>query len=485
MNASGETAPGGTGTLLGTPNPAGTGRGWLWAALALGLLRFLHLGQWSLWFDEAATVSDAWHGMDPSNPLGYGIIRLFADLLDSRSPQVLRFPAAAAGWLCIPLSWWAFRPILGERRSTLVALLVAASPWALYWSQNARFYTMAGALTLTGTGLFIRGIMAGRLLDTLIALAVVLSAAGFHLTAVPYCAALIAAAWLARLPNPAGITLRPLILVGGLVLLIASPWVWSSFAGFIRAKETAGWESLRLLILSTGYSLTPTIGLAALIGGCACYRSSPWGRMLLFIPVLGGLLASSAALLATSSAQYVFVFLPAICALAAWPLDSNPASHAAPNLSRKAQALWLALTLLPSLWGSTAYFTHHHGQRPRYREAYALAQESLEAEAPKTGRILGMQAAVGEFYLAPLNTALRWPIKVESLSRYQPGQWKRVLAEPGPVWIVLRPAFLDLWAPRPRMNFLKTLENDCQLIERFQVSMVGRDLDVELWLRPE
>ena len=109
------TAPGGD-----QGGSQGAWRAWLCLAGVLGLVRLLRLGEWSLWFDEAVTVADAWHGEDLKNPLGYLVVRAFGQLSEAPEAYFLRLPAALAGWLTIPLTWWAFRGVAGDRPDQLL-----------------------------------------------------------------------------------------------------------------------------------------------------------------------------------------------------------------------------------------------------------------------------------------------------------------------------------------------------------------------------
>src|SRR6188768_1048461 len=105
------------------PNPD---RYWVWflgTALALGLLRFFRLGDWSLWIDEAYTLNDSRDVLAglarPGNPLGYWAAGWTMRLLGDQGEFALRLSSALAGWLAIPLTFWAFLPFAGRRRAAL------------------------------------------------------------------------------------------------------------------------------------------------------------------------------------------------------------------------------------------------------------------------------------------------------------------------------------------------------------------------------
>jgi len=454
------------------------GRWWPWllAACGFGLLRFHRLGQWSLWYDEAVTVADAWHGEGMANPLGYALVRLVAGLLGGPEPLALRAPAAVAGWLAIPLTWWAFRPVAGDRRAALAALLLALSSWALYWSQNARFYTLAQAAGLLGTGLFLRGMLGGAsarsgLARVIIGLAIVVLGAGFHPTAALVAGALVLAAGLAGFQGAAGRLARRALVVGVVFALAFTPWGLGAFGRFVASKDTAGLGSVAHLIKSTGFFLSPALALAAVVGATQAWRSGPAARVLVLLPVLAGVSAAGLALFAASSAQYVFVLLPAICLLAAWPVDAFPGP---------ARLAWGLVLSAPLLTGTYLYFAVRHGERPRWEEAYRYAWE----QRGERDLLLGMQAAVGEYYLVQGATDLRRPTSVAWIDRTNSRAWTRWAVGERPLWVVVRPEFLQLWEPGERAAFEAFLREECRLARRFPVRMEARDLDVEVWHRP-
>lgn len=456
--------------------PSGRWRPWLLVACVFGLLRFHRLGEWSLWYDEAVTVADAWHGTGMANPLGYALVRLVADLLGGPDPAALRLPAAVAGWLCIPLTWWAFRTVAGDRRAAIAAFLMATSSWALYWSQNARFYTLAQGLGLLGTGVFLRALLRaddlrGRELWAVLGLALIGAGAAFHPTAALLGGALVLAAGLCGLEGASGQLARRAFMGGAIVAAACTPWALAAFGRFVVAKDTAGLGSALHLVKSTGFFLTPVVGLAALVGGLQAWRGDASSRLLVLLPLLGGLVTAWLAFFAASSAQYVFVLLPAFCLLAAWPAE---------GLRPAGRLTWGLLLAAPLATGSLLYFSVRHGERPRWEEAYRHAWE----QRGPGDLLLGMQASVGEFYLAPGSTDLRRPTTVAWLDRTNTHTWTRWAQRDRPLWLVVRPEFLQLWEPSDRAAFEEFLRRECRLSRRFPVRMEARDLDVEVWHRP-
>jgi mannosyltransferase len=105
---------------------------WLLAAITLGafVLRFYKLGEWSFWIDEIFTIDRA-KEIGPLNRLPS------VSLITTSS--VLR--TALIGILTIPILYFPIKKLFGQTTALLAILFLAISPWHIYWSQNARFYT--------------------------------------------------------------------------------------------------------------------------------------------------------------------------------------------------------------------------------------------------------------------------------------------------------------------------------------------------------
>jgi hypothetical protein len=82
-----------------------------------------------LWADGAQLDKVNWDNVSEWQALG---VRPFG----------ARIGSCLVGILTIPLLGFASRRLLGERTALIAALLLAVSPWHLFWSQAARFYSL-------------------------------------------------------------------------------------------------------------------------------------------------------------------------------------------------------------------------------------------------------------------------------------------------------------------------------------------------------
>jgi mannosyltransferase len=470
-------------------------------ALILGLVRFWKLAEWSLWFDETATWTDLFVGIDGgeiSNPLGYWLIGATVRALGGIPDEfALRFLPALAGWATIPLSWWAFRSIAGDRRASAAALLVAASSWHVYWSQNARFYTFAMAVSLAGTGILLRALPAGRIRLALIGFSVAALASLFHPSTALLLPAIAVAPWIlraARTPLSRGAERCGLALLalGVLALVIRFDWLRATWETYYRQKGTSlpqsevhvSAERIAHLARTIGFYVTPLLGTAALAGAALGLLRRDAAALfvgLVSLLVVGEALA--AALFARMTAQYVFFLLPWIAVLACWPLanlaEEEPRGGEAATTRRVLQVAYFAVLWLPALATTGLYFTVRKGERPQWREAYEFVWNRREAD----DLILGMEASAGEYYLAPLRTDLRLPVHVGWLDRWRPRlaeEWGRHARR---AWYVVNPEQLLDWEPADAAAFEKYLREQCRLVTAFPLYVESRDLSVWVYLR--
>jgi len=111
--------------------------------LMAAFLRFYKLGEWSFWYDEIFTLRDVSRifelsltNQQLSRWLIYGA---------TNSIGITEFNArlvpALVGVLTVPILYFPTRKLFNAPTALLFAVFLAISPWHLYWSQNARFYT--------------------------------------------------------------------------------------------------------------------------------------------------------------------------------------------------------------------------------------------------------------------------------------------------------------------------------------------------------
>jgi mannosyltransferase len=128
-------------------------------------LRLSHLGAKSLWLDEGATVALAraswqhfawvwWHGEANLQTIYFLLMRSWIRL--GSSEAFLRLPSALFGIASIPLMYFVGRKFMGVMPSLVAAGLLGFSPSAVYYSQEARSYSLGILVVLLSTYFFVR-----------------------------------------------------------------------------------------------------------------------------------------------------------------------------------------------------------------------------------------------------------------------------------------------------------------------------------------
>jgi 4-amino-4-deoxy-L-arabinose transferase-like glycosyltransferase len=277
-------------TLRATPQrtearawPAGAGLGLVLVLAAA--LRFLRLGGQSLWVDEILSIARArsilTDGLDVQLLNGHGPVffYLLAPFLAlDPSEFFLRLPSALAG-VGLVLVVYLLGKELDDRRAGLVAAtLTAVSPFALWYSQEARYVNLFMLLAATSL-LFMRRIERGGgfrdlLLYAVSTLLMLLSFVGgvFLLLAQNL--------WILFFSKARAVTLRRWFVAQGLVALVFVPWlirayeinldvnpfVDSGTADFSVAEIRTGYPRSTqpiqigyvLLVFGVGYSFGPS-----------------------------------------------------------------------------------------------------------------------------------------------------------------------------------------------------------------------------------
>jgi len=141
----------------------------LWLAT---LLRLWGLGAQSLWLDEAFShlfarlpLDVAWQAMTVDAvhpPLYYFLLRPWLALA-GESEFALRFPSAMAGVLTVALALRIGRAWFSARVGLWSAILLAVNPFHVWYSQEARMYSLLGLLSLATLVAFARALHTHRM----------------------------------------------------------------------------------------------------------------------------------------------------------------------------------------------------------------------------------------------------------------------------------------------------------------------------------
>ncbi len=110
-------------------------------AIAAGL-RFYRLGYWSFWIDEIHTITNSLSAYNGNGwPQPSMVLTGFVITTHGMNEWSSRIVPAVIGILTVPVLYFPIKRLFGPLVALISVLLLAISPWHLYWSQSSRFYT--------------------------------------------------------------------------------------------------------------------------------------------------------------------------------------------------------------------------------------------------------------------------------------------------------------------------------------------------------
>jgi 4-amino-4-deoxy-L-arabinose transferase-like glycosyltransferase len=301
---------------IATRSPAGVRAGYLLPLLAIVLVaafvRINGLTAQSLWLDEVLTWRSASAPFDRfystlllnenTPPLFFLLTNLWTKAFGD-SDAMLRLPAAIFGIAGVAAMYWLGREAWGSREALLAALLMALSPYHVWYSQEARGYSLLVLLVIVSTACLCR-MLRQHAPWTQVAY-VVASAAGLYTH--PFMGLILVAqnlfllgrwAWMRGFsapPDTPGLTLRRWLTLQGAILVLFAWWI-NKLITLIGVGQP--WLTHTTPLLNAFLSYSGSRALAVLLAGmiliaigCAALKwhdPTTWLALLLMaVPILG------------------------------------------------------------------------------------------------------------------------------------------------------------------------------------------------------
>jgi uncharacterized membrane protein len=288
---------------------------WIWAlVLTLGtatVLRGIGL-QSGLWFDEIATLlSSARHpfaqivtafpGVN-EHPL-YSLFAHASIVAFGDSAWALRLPAALFGVASVWMVYVLGVRLLGRVEALAGAAILATSYHHIWFSQNARGYTMIGFFALAATHRLLRAGETRRPRDYVLYTLICVAGIYTHLTMAFVVAGHVAvvaggnlAGWPAARTQPIGPVIWSCIGAAGLSAIVYAPFV-PALLSHLHAEApraaaqvaTGSWaaaEAIRSLLAGAGVPGALLQGAVAIVGGFSLLRRAPLAVGLLLAPAI-------------------------------------------------------------------------------------------------------------------------------------------------------------------------------------------------------
>jgi mannosyltransferase len=346
------------------------------------LLRLYKLGEWGFWIDEVLTVNRVVAGLDGVTRPSFYMIGIALNLFGV-SDWSARLAPALVGVFSLPIFYFPIRRLFGPTVALLAILLLAISPWHLYWSQNARFYMNLILFYTLGALAFYWWLETDRPIYLVAAIPLMglaalerMNTAFFGPVLVAYALALLV------LPfgRPLGFRWRNLFLLAVPLLLFAAyqiivVGILDSLNIWIFGRN----HSPIRVLLSVIYDIGLPLFLFALLGGIYLVLQKSRVGLFFFLGAVVPLLTLMVMSPFTQAfSRYLFMTLPFWAVLAA---------VAAKEIFQQAQkpgrllALGVILVLLADAFSQNfLYFNFQNGNRENFKDAYALVQERMQPE---------------------------------------------------------------------------------------------------------
>jgi hypothetical protein len=363
----------------------------LLTVLAAGL-RFYKLGEWSYFIDEFHTLANTHESLastarrlfSPNSRAAFWLLTKMS--LDSfgESAFALRFFPSMFGVATIPLIYFPIRHLFDKYVALTSALIIAVSPWHIYMSQMARWYTLSLLVGFFAVLSFYTFVQRGQKRHCVLYLVLTYFGITLHLTGVfvPMIAMAYVMALLVLAQHYQTKESKRLLFILGFHAILFLAFV-PDIVTFINR-----WTELEELVGSWGsdfglkafYHITPSVGFSAVIGFflLATLRDRR-GLCLGIYCILPFTVLSLFALLDLNvSARYQLFTLPAVSIAAAFTIE-----YVRGMLSRRRNFIFMALVLmmiLPSLQTDYLYFTSEYGYRHRTQEVFQYIKKRMTKE---------------------------------------------------------------------------------------------------------
>jgi len=386
--------------------------------LLAAVLRFLELGEWSIWIDEAHTWRDATMAFDGENsfmgtqrrmyPLSFLLLRFLVGAgVIGNDEWSLRLPFALIGIVTVPLLAVCGRRLVGAWPAVLASGLLALSPWHIFWSQNARGY----CLVVLGSVLLMhrmhRLFHTERASDLLLAALFAVFAAGSHpgaTTLLLAFAGFLALRYAFRVRLGFAVTVILVILFA-----VVAPWLVKHYGLFSMFVASKGDISPLHWFQTVVYYFRPSLLVMALLAMMCAPKLMGKTRALylaclLVVPIL--VFTAVGCQLAKVTARYAICSLPVVMLLAGFMMvEVGRWIGQMPGLSRSRR--WLLSAILPALVVGdllkldVSYFAEQNGQRGLWRDAAVFVRDQVEQRGFSGARVLSVNHPTMLYYLRP------------------------------------------------------------------------------------
>jgi mannosyltransferase len=365
------------------------------------VLRFYKLGAWSFWYDEIFTLRDLSRIFEFSvanQQFSRWLIFGAVNLLGTNEFNARLVPALV-GILSIPILYFPTRKMFNVPTALLFGIFLAVSPWHLYWSQNARFYTTLLLFYTLGLFLVYFALEEDRpwyLVFALLFFGLAVMEREFAALLVPIVAVYIIGIWLLPFEKPPGFRARNILILIIPTLLITIAGSYKIFSNPGKWLAGFGWINNNPIWILSGITFYIGIPFICIGSAAAVYyllKKERSALLLAIAAILPALAIITLSMVQYSANRYVFVSLAPwliLSALGMWELFKQ-------NKDRS----WILvsgvlLTLLVFAMGENVlYFQYQNGNRDDWKGAFELLSNLKEPG----DLVVVTEPRMGDYYL--------------------------------------------------------------------------------------
>lgn len=369
------------------------------------VLRFYKLDAWSFWLDEILTINASEFIADwPLTRLPVYLVatRVITDFLGVNEWSARLF-SVIIGIVTPLIMYFPVKRLFGGNVALIAMFILALSPWHIFWSQHARFYTLWLLFYCLGLLLFYIALEEHRPKLLVIAVILLILAVRERIMAlffVPalglYLFALLGLRFgnAFRLKRPAllavfvGVGLILAYDVGGYLFAGRGSAIVSVMEAFIGQQNT---NPLRLGASIIYRISLPVIAFGAMGGLLLLWERQRSGLFLVINAFIPPLILLVLSLVMFTVDRYIFMALPFWAILTAIALHRLIEGSRNP-LFAAGIMVFLFVFLLSE---DVLYYQYQHGGRADWRQAFALVEQQQESD----DIILSNWPQIGEYYL--------------------------------------------------------------------------------------
>lgn len=352
--------------------------------LVAGALRFYKLGEWSFWGDEMFTVGGREDGFNYNlarQSLSLMLIQSTLSLLGT-SEWSARLVPALIGTISIPGLYFLLKKMFNPATGLAAVLLLAVSPWHLYWSQNARFYIALLLFYTLALFTFYFAIEEDRpwyLLVSLIFLGLATKERLLALFFIPVVVGYLVLLKILPFEKPKGLRWQNLLLFGlpGLLLglFFVGPYI-QNLSGWIAGFGYSNNDPFWLLAGVVFYIGLPVICMGIMGAFYLISKKSRAALLLSLGAVVPLLIIMAISPFHYTANRFVFMILPCWIILAG--LAAVELFQQTQGLAKMLAIGVLVFLVFNSLSEDALYYLYQNGNRDNWKAAFELIREQRE-----------------------------------------------------------------------------------------------------------